>query len=338
MIISAARLRQDPPVTASFRAITLITPDKRQLRGAVWDLPQGTVPRGICVLLNGMTEFLEKYGEVADELRGRGFAVASLDWRSQGASERRRSDNRASHVGNFEEYDADLAALLLQAVEPIQREQAAPLPLIALAHSMGAHVLMRFLHDNPRRFACGVLIAPMLDVQTAPYSARTANLAAFAMNLRGASSRFVFGVEERDPLDLPFADNRVTSDEARYERTRGLLKAQPFLRVYGPTFGWLGAALKSMRRLQGRGYAEDIVTPLLVVGAGRDKVVRTQAIRDYVKRLPRARYVEIEDSEHEVLMEKDSIRARFWSEFDAFVEQNLTASGGMFGGARAPQL
>lgn len=325
-------------MTASFRAITLMTPDKRQLRGGIWDLPEGTAPRGICVLLNGLTEFLEKYGEVADELRSRGFIVASLDWRSQGASERQRAGNRASHVANFEEYDTDLAALMLQAVEPIQRERSAPLPVIALAHSMGAHVLLRYLHDNPRRVACAVLVAPMLDVQTGPYSARVTSLVTFALNLRGASPRFVFGTEERDPLELAFADNQVTSDPTRFERTRGLLKAQPFLRVHGPTFGWLGAALKSMKRVLGRGFAEDIATPVLVFGAGRDRVVHTEATRTYVKRLPRARYVEIEDAEHEILMEKDSIRARFWGEFDAFVEQQSSAGMGPFGGGRAPLL
>jgi len=41
--------------------------------------------RGVCVLLNGQTEFIEKYFEVIDELRGRGFAVATLDWRGQAA-------------------------------------------------------------------------------------------------------------------------------------------------------------------------------------------------------------------------------------------------------------
>jgi lysophospholipase len=40
-----------------------------------------------------------------------------------------------------------------------------------------------------------------------------------------------------------------------------------------------------------------------------------------VKHLPKARYVEIEEAEHEILMETDTIRARFWAEFDAFIEQ-----------------
>src|SRR5262245_55185000 len=103
-----------------------MTTDKRQLRGGVWELPREVRKRAICVVLNGHTEFLEKYEEVAGELKERGFEVVSLDWRGQGASERRSYGNRAGHIGSFEEYDADLAALLLQAVEPIQRALSSP--------------------------------------------------------------------------------------------------------------------------------------------------------------------------------------------------------------------
>jgi len=306
---------------ANFRPLTLITPDERQLRAGLWALSETTVPRGICVILNGMTEFLEKYGEVADELRARRLIVVSMDWRSQGASERRRAGNRASHVGSFEEYDTDLGALLLQAVEPLQPKSR--LPVIALAHSMGAHVVLRFLHENPRRFACGVLVAPMLALNTGRYSPRVTKSAAAVFSLWQPSTRLVFGVEDRDPLDLPFERNFVTSDRARFERTRAQLKAQPFLRVYGPTFGWLNAAFRSIRQLTRRGFPEAITTPLLVVGAGRDRVGKTEAIRDYVKRLAHVRYVEIENAEHEILMETDRIRSRFWTEFDAFLEERL---------------
>ena len=308
-----------------FRVLTVMTPDKRHLRGGIWELPEGIVKRGICVLLNGHTEFLEKYQEVADELRERGFEVVSLDWRGQGASERRSYGNRAGHVGNFEEYVFDLASLMLQAVEPIQRAQPKPLPLIALAHSMGAHILLRYLHDHPRRFAAGIAVAPMLDVNTGKYSPAMSRLTAGFFNLRKPSTKLVFGVEERDPLDLSFEQNAVTSDRARFERTQALIKAQPFLRIFGPTFGWLGAAFQSMQRMRRKSFAEEITTPLLVFGAGRDRVVHIQAIRDFVKHLPKARYVEIENAEHEIMMENDSIRARFWSEFDAFVNAQLGA-------------
>ena len=309
-------------LVSSFRALTLMTPDKRHLRGGIWEVPQGT-KRAICVLLNGHTEFLEKYEEVAGELRARHFEVVSLDWRGQGASERDVYGNRAGHIGTFDEYDSDLAALMLQAVEPIQRSLPTPLPVIALAHSMGAHVLLRYLHDHPRRIRCAVLVAPMLDVHTGKYSPQQVSFVTTVFNLRKPSTRFVFGVEERDPLDLTFEENAVTSDRARFERTQTLIKAQPFLRIFGPTFGWLGAALRSMRRMRRKTYAEEITTPLLVFGAGRDRIVHIQAIRDFVQNLPKARYVEIEEAQHEILMENDSIRARFWAEFDGFIEQQL---------------
>src|SRR5215475_2503643 len=145
MAISAAHLcfSDQGSLVSSFRALTVMTPDKRHLRGGIWEVPQGT-RRAICVLLNGHTEFLEKYEEVANELRARGFEVISMDWRGQGASERRVYGNRAGHIGKFDEYDGDLIALINQAASPLG------LPMFSLAHSMGANILFRRLHEQPR--------------------------------------------------------------------------------------------------------------------------------------------------------------------------------------------
>jgi len=305
-----------------FKAQGLQAPDGLGLRAGVWSLPEGATPRGVCVLLQGLTEFLEKYDEVASELNARGFTVVSVDWRSQGASERGARDNRLAHLGNFEDYDHDIAVLMQRLAPP------SGLPVIALGHSLGAHMLLRYLHEHKRRLACAVLVAPMLDIDTGKHPSWHAKLAASLLSLRRPSRRPLPGVDERDPLEMPFEQNRVTSDRARFERSREMLREQPFLRINGPSFGWLRAAFRSMRLVGAKSYAEDIITPLLVVGAGKDRIVRTAAIRDYVKLLPSADYVEIADSEHEVLMETDSIRAEFWRAFDAFVEAQLAKGPG----------
>ena len=78
------------------------------LRAARFAAAPDVAARGTCVLLNGQTEFIEKYFEVIDELRGRGFAVATMDWRGQGDSTRATKDSRKSFVGDFSEYDQDL--------------------------------------------------------------------------------------------------------------------------------------------------------------------------------------------------------------------------------------
>lgn len=295
------------------------TPDKVPLRACVWMPDAGVTRRGVCMLLNGLTEFIEKYQEVADELTARGFVVASLDWRGQGASERTAQGNRKIHVRDFDEYDLDLSAFIRDVVNPLAEGNT---PIIALAHSMGAHILLRHLRASRPRLACAVLITPMLEVETKPYPPWLTRVVTALLNIRRPSKRFVFGWDV-DPVTLPFEKQRATRDRARWERMQALLRAQPFLCTYGPTFGWLGAAFRSMRKVQEPEFPEAIVTPVLIVGAAADKIVLTPPQATYAKRLRKGQYVEIADAEHEILMERDEIRAQFWKSFDAFVANTL---------------
>ena len=70
--------------------LTLEASDGVRLRGALWRAsdPDGSC-RGLVLLLNGRTEFVEKCALPAAALVARGFAVASVDWRGQGLSPRR---------------------------------------------------------------------------------------------------------------------------------------------------------------------------------------------------------------------------------------------------------
>jgi lysophospholipase len=290
--------------------------DGTRLRCATWGPDAGAQPRGVCALFDGQTEFLEKYGEVVGELTARGFAVAALDWRGQGGSMRSLPDALKAHVGDFAEYDADLEAFLEQVVRPMSDK-----PPLALAHSMGGNIVLRALHDRPNSFAAAVMTAPMLEPDTRGYPGWLARLVCRAHNLKGASTDWVWGMQERDPLKMAFEDNLVTSDRARFARAQAAVAAHPEIRLAGPTWGWLEAAYRSMARVTAPGYAEAITTPVLIVGAGRDRIVKTAAEKTFARRLPKGSYVEIEDAEHEILMENDSVRARFWAAFDAFVEK-----------------
>ncbi len=292
--------------------------DGKRIRAATWG-PAPASARGserVCVLLNGQTEFLEKYEEVAGELSERGFTVASLDWRGQGGSERLLPNWLKAHVGDFAEYDADLAAFMDEVVRPLTSK-----PPIALAHSMGGHILMRALHDRPGLFAAAMASAPMLRAQTRGYPRSAARALCYVENLAGRQADWIWGMAERDPLKLAFEDNLVTSDRARYARTGAILSAQNDLRLAGPTWGWLEAAYRSMERVMTKGFPEAIRTPILVVGAGRDRIVDTKAAREFTPRLKKGIYLEIAEAEHEILMENDSIRARFWDAFDGFAAE-----------------
>jgi len=284
------------------------------LRVGEWGSAPGIAPRGYCAVFSGQTEFLEKYLEVIDELASRGFAGAALDWRGQGGSTRTLADPLKAHVGDFAEYDADLSVFMDEVVRP-----AAAAPPIALAHSMGAHILLRALHRQPGEFAAAVMAAPMLRTHARGYPRWLVRTICAAHHFAGFSNEWVWGMQKRDPLCVPFEDNLVTSDRSRFARARLLLVEQSDIRLAGPTWGWLEAAHRSMARMAAPGFAEAITTPCLLFGAGRDRIVETGAVREFARRLPRGRYVEIPEAEHEILMESDSIRAKFWNEFDSFV-------------------
>ena len=288
--------------------------DGKRLRVGSWDAAAGIAQRGFCAIFNGQTEFLEKYQEVIAELASRGFAGAALDWRGQGGSERLVADPLKAHVRDFSEYDRDLSAFMDEMVRP-----ATAAPAVALAHSMGGHILLRALHAQPQAFSAAVMTAPMLRTQTRGFPRWLVSTICSAHHLAGFANEWVWGMRARDPLRVPFEDNLVTSDRARFARARALLEQHSDIRLAGPTWSWLEAAHRSMARIAAPGFAEAITTPCLIFGAGRDRIVETRAVRDFARRLPHGRYVEIPEAEHEILMENDSIRAKFWSEFDAFV-------------------
>ena len=274
------------------------------------------LPRGVCVLLHGQTEFIEKYVEVIAELSARGFAVATMDWRGQGGSARSLDNPLKAHIGDFSEYDSDLTLFMHTVVRNLTDK-----PPIALAHSMGAHILLRALHTNPSAFAAAAMTAPMLRALTRGYPTKLARALSFIENRLRRQDDFVLGMDKRDPLKMNFADQLVTSDTVRFARTQDFLREHPNLRLAGPTWGWLEAAYRSMQDVMAPGYAEAIATPVLMIGAGRDRIVDTSAEREFAARLPNCRYEEFGDAEHEILMEKDAIRARFWESFDEFMAQ-----------------
>ncbi|HEY4077338.1 MAG TPA: alpha/beta hydrolase [Rhizomicrobium sp.] len=288
-----------------------------RLRAARFPAAPGVPARGVCVLLNGQTEFIEKYFEVIDELRARGFAVATMDWRGQGASTRALSDDsRKSYVHDFSEYEEDLDTLMNWIVTPMLAPGQRP---FALAHSMGGHNLLRYLLKRPDSFGPCVLNAPMIGISfRGQRELLVRTVTAFQIRRRNAGG-WVWGMEARDPLTSTFATQLVTSDPQRFERTQALLREQPDLRLSGATWGWLAAALRSMDWLKAPGRPESIQTPMLILGAGKDRICITPEAKAFAARMPHATYLEIEGAEHEILMERNLYRAQLWAGFDDFV-------------------
>jgi lysophospholipase len=144
------------PVPEDVVSGTIKTNDGAELRFARWAPPAGR--KGTVCIFQGRTEQIEKYFETVRDLRDRGFAVATLDWRGQGHSSRRLRDPRKGYVRDFADFEADVEAFVQQVVLP-----DCPPPHFALAHSMGGAVMLRVAHSGKRWFDRMVLSAPMIN-------------------------------------------------------------------------------------------------------------------------------------------------------------------------------
>lgn len=279
-----------------------------RIRYACWKA-RGTA-RGSVVLLTGRGEFIEKYAtEVVGELLGRGYGVFAMDWRGQGLSDRPLADRGKGHIDNFSTYIADLQLFLDEVVIP-----AAPRPVLAICHSMGAHIMMRALAENGSGpFAAGVLVSPMTALK------REAMLRSVLMvmpELPVIEERYLFGTGPFVLLAREFNANFVTHDERRYLFTDQWFSAEPRLALGGPTLGWARQAARSMTVANAPGYLERIDLPLLLISAGEDLLIESRGHAAVAARFQHGEHVTIAGAKHEVMMETDNLRALFWEAFD----------------------
>ena len=290
---------------------TIKTGDGVSLRFARWHPPPGR--KGTVCLFQGRAEFIEKYFETVRELRSRGFAVATLDWRGQGGSQRKFSDPRKGHVGDFSEYEDDLETFMKEVVLP-----DCPPPIFAIGHSMGGTVMMRLARQGSRWFDRIVLSAPMIRLS----GSRDGGLARFtarSMRLLGMGSAYVPGGSDTVQSTGPYIGNPATSDPVRHARTKAVLEAAPDLGLGSPTVGWLNAAYRAMSEFADPAYPSKVRQPLMLVAAGRDEIVSTAAIEDVAIRLRAGSHLIVAGAKHELMMEQDRYRGQFWAAFDAFV-------------------
>lgn len=289
----------------------LETPDGVTLRFARWPPPPGR--KGTVCLFQGRAEFIEKYFEVVRDLRARGFAVAALDWRGQGLSQRLTRDPFKGHVRRFSDYLIDLEIFMKEVVLP-----DCPPPFFALGQGMGGTVLIQSAGYGHRWFDRAVLSAPMIGLgQSSLLGAGPAIVR--ALKLFGFGRLYVPGGGPTPMATAPFAGNLMTSDPVRYARTAAVLEAEPALGIGAPTVGWVSAAFQAMAALQQPSFVARLHQPMLLMAAANDHLMSLPAIEDFSLNLRGGSHLMVPGAMHELLMEQDQYRQLFLAAFDAFV-------------------
>ena len=284
-----------------------------RLRAASWITPDA---RATVLILNGRTEFIEKYHEPITELQARRFAVWTLDWRGQGLS-RAANAPAAQHEADFTSYLDDLDLMLDRLVLPSLQGR----PLILIGHSMGGHLAAHALARRPHLYARAILLTPMIGLlnrgrRPPPF---TAALTRIACLIPGQSRRFGPGTQRTFDPARPFENNRLTQCPTRYAADMALVTARPELAVGGVSWGWILAALRSNRALMRPKTLAHITMPVLVVLAAADTVVDNRPACRFALALPQGQLLEITAARHELLRERDAPRHALWAAIDEFL-------------------
>jgi lysophospholipase len=285
------------------------TKDGRKLRAA-YAIPAS--PRGTVVLLGGRGDFIERWFETIGDFIRRGFAVATFDFRGQGGSQRAYDDRYRDGIRHFSEYDDDFASFMTQVVLP-----DCPPPFYAVGHSTGGLVLLRAL-ERRTWFEKAVLSAPLLGIDSGFWPMPLVRVLCWLVPKIGLGRLFLPGQSKRPLTPQNFPGNYLTSDQRRFFQSTYTLTEKPDLGVGGPTFSWLNAALNSFRQLDARRAAATFCAPILIVAAGRDRVVDNEATRRFCNAAPGVSLAVIPEARHEILFERDSIREQFFAAFEAF--------------------
>jgi len=303
------------PVPEGAHAAYFQTTDKIRLRYATFPKTAGA-PKGTICLVQGRTEFIEKYFETIADFQARGFCVATFDWRGQGGSQRLIGNKRLGYVDTFDDYWTDLKSFHASVLLP-----DCPPPYFLVGHSMGGLVsLCAGLRDR-MMFERIFLSSPMVGLDGQPLSSAGMATVSGLLSFIGLAQLPVARRADKPASEMPFPGNPVTSDLLRFTRSVDVLKARPDLEIGAPTVGWVAAAMRAMARAGQDDFPGGIKIPVLMLAAGRDGVVSTAATESLGLRMRTGRHMIVPAARHELFMEKDTIRAQVFAAFDAFITE-----------------
>ena len=256
------------------------------------------------VILGGRNENFEKYAELIFDLRELGWDLYTLDHRGQGFSEHLVPENpMIGHVNHYDDFVSDLDQFMEKVVNirPHSRR-------VVLTHSMGGAIAALYLLKRPAAFDHAIWISPMFEVL---FPALLSEKMAYRIASQvcdsdrvGCKSKALGGMFEN--WNTHYKLNQLTHSKARFKRTMAVFDANPGVYLGAPSYGWIRASIDADREIRAR--AAELQTPITLLQADRDRVVRNRAQTAVCAQAKNCRLISVPDARHEILMETDAIR------------------------------
>lgn len=299
------------------QAVWTTASDGLRIRVGWWPAANAAEAKGTVLIFPGRTEYIEKYGRDAAVLTQAGYAVLAIDWRGQGLADRMVDNARVGHVGQFPDYQRDVAAVL-----DVARAADLPQPWHVLGHSMGGCIALRAVMEGlPVNSA--IFSAPMWGIRLAAPTRPAAWALSWSGSVLGLGHLMAPGTKEDPyPLDAEFEDNKLTTDRDMYEYMQRQLRSQPDLSLGGPSLHWLNQALAETLCLARR-PAPDL--PCLTFLGEAEVIVDPARVLTRMQSWSRGELVMLPEARHEVLMETPETRQAIFDRLIPFLQAHHDA-------------
>jgi lysophospholipase len=258
------------------------------LRYGVYQPKEGVAANRFVILMNGRTEYLEKYNYFVDDLDlPPDCHLLTMDHRGQGASGGARG-----HIDSYDTFCKDTARIIEKVVQSR--------PYIMIAHSMGGLITLYGSLEGHFRPEKMLLFSPLLGLRDDPMPKPLARKLASAVAGLGVGHISAhFGQNNKTNFDK----NKLTHSIDRYMRIQSAPHQIPSV-----TFGWVHASFCAIDAIFNADKIKNLNSDVSIIGSPDDKVVDPTAWQRWVKTATplTKRHVEFEllhGAKHEILSE-----------------------------------
>lgn len=266
--------------------------------------------RKLMILVNGRAENMLKWSELAYDFYHQGYDVLLFDHRGQGYSSRLLKDTEKGHLDEFRFYVDDMAKVIEKttALFDYQTQHL-------VAHSLGALIATYYLANADHAIKKAVLSSPFFGVPL-KHPLRD-ELVIAAMNLLGQGTRYVFGKGAYKPAHLEH--NELSFCKTRMKWMNRVNRKYAELHLGGPTFRWVHLCLNAIKRLPN--IIPRIEIPVLILQSEKEKIVDNKTLEKLTALFPHGQCELVHQAKHEILFERDELRANVMQRITQFFEK-----------------
>lgn len=256
--------------------------------------------RGNIVIVHGLSEFTKKFYEFIYYALNQGYNVFIYDQRCHGLSDRLTKFKDLLHVDDFFDYEKDLEYFIDEIVLKTEDK-----PLYLYAHSMGGAVAALYLAKNNQKIKKAILSAPMLEpvVKEVPAFLARASVQLGKVFL-GPKHKFFLSKEFDPNVAFNYA---YGLSKARFDFNMKMRRENPNYQSTPMSYGWVSNSLTIGKKILNPKIINKIVTPILIISARDDKVVKNDVQKEFFEKCKSCRFESIEYATHAILASHEKI-------------------------------